>query len=59
NKGILTTQKDFMHLKNNPLFENLTPYIYYIEIDIHFVDGQEEVFKELIINYVRNNTTNS
>ncbi len=59
NKCIITTQKDHMHLLNNPLFEVLTPYIYYIEIDIHFVDGQEEVFKELITSYVRNYTKNA
>ncbi|HOQ58636.1 MAG TPA: tetraacyldisaccharide 4'-kinase, partial [Bacteroidales bacterium] len=59
NKCIITTQKDYMHLKNNPLFEALTPYIYYIEIDIHFVDGQEDVFKKLITDYVRNHTKNA
>lgn len=59
NKCIITTQKDHMHLKNNPLFEALTPYIYYIEIDIHFVDGQENVFKKLITDYVRNHTKNA
>jgi tetraacyldisaccharide 4'-kinase len=47
-----------MHLIDNPLFEALTPYIYYIEIDIHFVDGQEEVFNNQINDYVRKHTKN-
>lgn len=58
-KCIITTQKDHMHLINNPLFEALTPYIYYIEINVHFFDGQDDVFKELITNYVRNHTKNA
>ncbi|MDD2560617.1 MAG: tetraacyldisaccharide 4'-kinase [Bacteroidales bacterium] len=57
-KCIITTQKDHMHLIDNPLFEALTPYIYYIEIDIHFVDGQEEVFNNQINDYVRKHTKN-
>lgn len=59
NKCIITTQKDHMHIKNNPIFEALTPYIYYIEIDIHFLNGQEEAFNEQIIQYVRHYSTKS
>lgn len=56
NNIIITTEKDFMRMKNNPLFESamkLPMYIQPIEVKFHGDDGDS--LKKQITEYVRRN----
>lgn len=54
---IITTEKDYYHLINNPYFEDLIPYIYYVKLKIEFLNQEEEDFNEQIIEHVRTYST--
>lgn len=55
-KIIITTEKDFVRL-NIPEFSAILKQLplFYIPIEIDFIDKQNEVFNQVILNYVRTN----
>lgn len=55
-KIILTTEKDAIRMKDMNEFSQLP--IYFIEIEVDFIDGKEKFDKD-ILDYVRANKTNS
>jgi tetraacyldisaccharide 4'-kinase len=56
NKILVTTEKDLMRLKNNPVWEIAQRMnIYILPVDVSFKDREEE-FNEVILKYVRTNT---
>ncbi len=55
NKILVTTEKDFMRLKNNSVWDIANRMnIYILPVEVTFKDKEEE-FNQLIINYVRAN----
>ncbi|WP_294594034.1 tetraacyldisaccharide 4'-kinase [uncultured Bacteroides sp.] len=57
---IITTEKDATRLKSHPaLDEALKPYIYVLPIEIEFLQNQQQIFDQNIIDYVRANPRNS
>ena len=56
-KLIVTTEKDAMRLREigNYIDDEIKINMYYIPIKISFVDDDGELFKNQILNYVRNN----
>jgi tetraacyldisaccharide 4'-kinase len=55
NKIIVTTEKDFMRLKNEPLWQLAQRLnIYILPVEVTFKDKEEE-FDQLILKYVRTN----
>ena len=58
NKIIVTTEKDAARIKDNSMFEELKNLIYYVPINVVFLDGEEDNFKNKIINYVREDKRN-
>jgi tetraacyldisaccharide 4'-kinase len=52
---VVTTEKDATRIRNNPWLEELLPYIYYPSLEIQFLGGEEELFLQKIINYVKIN----
>lgn len=50
---IITTEKDYYHLLSSPYFDDLAPYLYYVKLEVRFVDGQQDLFNQLIINHVQ------
>jgi len=59
-KIIITTEKDLVRLKsvkNAP--ENFFRDVYYIPIEIKFLDKTKEIFNQRILNYVTENKSNS
>lgn len=55
NKILVTTEKDFMRLKNNSIWDIASRMnIYILPVEVTFKDKEEE-FNQLIINYVRTN----
>ena len=59
-KGIIvTTEKDYYHLLGNALFEELLPYIYYVRLEIRFIDNRADEFNQLVSDHVRNYPTDS
>lgn len=53
-KYVFTTEKDAMRLMNSPLSDELKKHIFYIPIEIAFLDKEEKLIDELK-NYVRKN----
>lgn len=59
NKIIVTTEKDAMRLKDIPdLEQRIKKAIYYIPIEIQFLNKQEKEFNTKIIRYVGENKSN-
>lgn len=60
NKMILTTEKDAARLVSHPLLpDSLKSYIYVLPVEICFLDGQQILFNQKIIEYVTENSRNS
>ncbi len=60
NRLIITTEKDASRLKHHPkLDEELKPYIYVLPIEIEILQNQQEIFNQVIIDYVKENPRNS
>ena len=60
NKLIITTEKDAARLKLHPsLDEQLKASIYTLPIEIEFLQDQQDIFNQSIIDYVRTNSRNS
>ena len=60
NKAIITTEKDFMRIKDIPwLSEETRSHIWYIPIKISFLFDEEKKFNLLIKNYVEKDKKNS
>lgn len=60
NKLIITTEKDAARLKSHPaLDEQLKACIYTLPIEIVFLQDQQDIFNQSIIDYVRTNSRNS
>lgn len=56
---IITTEKDAARLKVHPaLSEHLKPYIYVLPIEIEFLQNQQNIFNQNIIDYVRTYSRN-
>ena len=56
---IITTEKDATRLQSHPaLDEALKPYIYVLPIEIDFLQNQQYIFNQNIIDYVRANSRN-
>ena len=59
-KMIITTEKDLVRLRSVPDFpDDFFRNIYYIPIEIRFLDRTKDLFNKRIINYVRENKSNS
>ncbi len=59
-KMILTTEKDLVRLKSTPyLPDGFMEKLYYIPIEIRFLERMREAFNKRIINYVTENRSNS
>lgn len=52
-KVIVTTEKDAARLREIPLDDELKSSMYYIPIEIKFLQGEEEKFNKIITDYVR------
>ncbi len=58
-KIIVTTEKDAMRLKNTPgLGEELKAALYYMPVNIRFLDEEKRSFNKNILNYVGENKSN-
>ncbi len=59
-KMILTTEKDLVRLKSTPdLPDGFMEKLYYIPIEIRFLERMKNAFNKRIINYVTENRSNS
>ena len=59
-KFILTTEKDAMRLKEfSEITRPIQPFIYYLKLDIDFLDGNKKIFDKTIFDYVGKNQKNS
>ncbi len=58
-KILITTEKDATRLIDLPLDEEIKRHIYVLPVEIEFLLGQEELFNQNILNYVRTNSRNS
>jgi len=58
NKIIITTEKDFMRLKDMDLSSSLKSHLFYIPLKIVFLDSEGKNFDEKIVTYVRENKSN-
>jgi len=58
-KIIVTTEKDFMRLKNcTYLSDDLKKILYYLPVKVQFLDGENELFNQKILKYVGENKSN-
>ena len=55
---IISTEKDVMRIQNNPFMEMFISSIYYLEVQVHFLEGQGLSFDQKILEYVRINRRN-
>jgi len=55
---ILTTEKDATRVRNNTYLSSLAPYIYYLTLEVHFLEEQGKTFEQKILDYVRINKRN-
>lgn len=54
-KLIITTEKDAARLLHHPdMKKELKPYIYYLPIEVDFLQNQQEVFDQTIIEFIQN-----
>ena len=59
NKIIVTTEKDFMRLKDmNDLPDEFKMSLYYLPVKVKFLDDGENEFNKKILNYVGENKSN-
>ena len=59
-KVILVTEKDAVKLRNNPtLQESLKDFIYYLPLEIVFLQSETNKFNQFIFDYVAENQRNS
>lgn len=57
---LITTEKDAARLIAHPqLPEKLKPYIYVLPVEVQFLNEQQTLFNQKIIEYVRKNSRNS
>ena len=57
---IITTEKDAARLIAHPLLsETMKPYIYVLPVEVEFLNKEEHLFNQNIIEYVRKNSRNS
>ena len=57
---IITTEKDAVRMMTHPhLPASVKPYIYVLPIEVTFLQDQQHVFNQNILDYVRKNTRNS
>jgi len=56
---ILTTEKDAMRLRDINIPGALRSQLYYVPIEIDFLNDDREAFDKIILNYVRNNQRNN
>lgn len=57
---IITTEKDAVRLVSHPqLPESLKPYLYVLPIEVTFLQDQQNLFNQNIMDYVRKNSRNS
>lgn len=60
NKMVLTTEKDAMRLQElETLSHDLRTKLFYIPIEVEFMNNQKETFDKQIIDYVKKNSRNS
>lgn len=52
---ILTTEKDAMRLQDADVPQSLKEHLYYVPIEIDFLNDDRKEFDKIILNYVRNN----
>jgi len=55
---IISTEKDVMRIQNNPFMESFTPYIYYPDLQVQFLEEEGPTFDQKILDYVRINKRN-
>ena len=59
-KLIITTEKDAARLLNHPAVSGkLKPYIYVLPVSVEFLNEEEQMFNQNIIEYVRENSRDS
>lgn len=56
---ILTTEKDAMRIQGLEIGETLRAALYYVSIQVEFLNDDQEEFNNLILNYVRSNKRNN
>ena len=57
---IITTEKDAVRMMAHPhLPDSVKPYIYVLPIEVTFLQGQQHMFNQNILDYVRKNSRNS
>ncbi len=57
---IITTEKDAVRMASHPdLPESVKPYIYVLPIEVAFLQDQQALFNQNILDYVRKDTRNS
>ncbi len=52
---VLTTEKDAMRLQDADVPQSLQEHLYYVPIEIDFLNDDRDEFDKIILNYVRNN----
>ena len=58
-KFILTTEKDAVRLREFPgISRPIQPFVYYLSVDIDFLDGNKKIFDKTIFDYVGKNQKN-
>lgn len=59
-KKIITTEKDAARLESDPAFpEQLKSFVYALPIEVKILNNEEDILKDKIIRYVRENSRNS
>ena len=57
---IITTEKDAVRMASHPaLPQSIKPYIYVLPVEVEFLQGQQDLFNQNILDYVRKNSRNS
>lgn len=57
---IITTEKDAVRMISHPrLPESIKPYIYVLPVEIEFLQDQQDMFNQNVMDYVRKNSRNS
>ena len=57
---IITTEKDAVRMASHTaLPQSIKPYIYVLPVEVEFLQGQQDLFNQNILDYVRKNSRNS
>lgn len=54
NTIIITTEKDAVRMSDNKIFEPLASILYYVPIEVEFLDNDHEVFNKRVASFISN-----